>query len=116
MGEVAVVGMDLATTPAIADHREGSTSVIEKRSFAISVDDVSWSVLGRLESREGWSARIVAKDDFEIRSIGGGRHEEREIRRDIGHGQRSLATNQNVEAVKIEADRTLVGDVRRFLE
>ena len=48
VAEMAIVGVDLATATAVADHAERATAIVEIRPVAVAIGDV----LGRA----GWKA------------------------------------------------------------
>lgn len=74
VAEMAIVGVDLATATAVADHAERATAIVEIRPVAVAIGDV----LGRA----GWKALSLGA------SVGSRSRE----RRSQDHGVRSTSS------------------------
>ncbi|MAC19008.1 MAG: hypothetical protein CMJ23_04890 [Phycisphaerae bacterium] len=115
VGKVAIVGMDLATRPAVADDTEGASAVVQVGPITVPVDDVPRCVLHCLESRKRRTTRKVAKHDLQIVIAGRLRHEEREVGPDIRKADPIIgASCEDLEAMKVEMDLRVFGGNHRI--
>ena len=97
VAEMAIVGVDLATATAVADHAERATAIVEIRPVAVAIGDVN--------GRAGWKA--LSRRDV------GRLAKSREVRRDIGRSHRIVRTTSEDPLNPLQSKGTAISLAER---